>query len=95
MPLLKEHVWLQAHCVEGAVLDKWLKQLPQHGSAVVDVLAGMLAQASLSLRSSLAAQLRMVLTLKAKETPTLYAPASTEPSLQAQCTAPSQVPASA
>ena len=57
------------------------------------MLAGMLAQASPSLRSSLAAQLRMVLTSKAKKTPTLCAPASAEPSLQAQCTAPSQVPA--
>lgn len=95
MPLLKEHVWLQAHSVEDAVLDVRLKQLPQHGSVVVDMLAGMLAQASLSLRSSLAAQLKMVLTLKAKKTPTLCAPASTEPSLLAQCTAPSQVPASA
>ena len=51
--------------------------------AEVDVLAGMLAQASLSLLSSLAAQLRVVLTSKASKTATLCAPASTKPSLQA------------
>ena len=47
------------------------------------MLAGMLAQASLSLLSSLAALLRVVLTLKASKTATLCAPASTKPSLQA------------